>query len=142
MGRGRLIWTIRRLFFYGVIVLLICIFLFGINPIDIINGTFANGVKFNLFYAYMLCSIPGLIIMIIISLKYAKSYQPKIPIIVPLLRYLWEDIVSPVYAFLNLLFGAIVQKKGRDVDWDGLIWDVVWTILCGCFILWGFLTQI
>lgn len=142
MGRGRLFWTIRRFFFYGLIVLLISVFLLDISLMKIFDGAFANNTDFNLFYAYMLWSIPGYIIMVIISLKYAKSYQPRKSLLVHFLRFLWEDIVSPIYAFLNLIFGAIVQKRGREVDWDGLIWDVIWTILCGGFIYWGIMTQI
>ena len=84
---GRLIWTIRRLFFYGVIALIVCMLVFNISPQNIITNAFAKNGEFNLFYAYMIWSIPGLIIMVIISLIYAKSYGEK-SLFVPFLRIL------------------------------------------------------
>ena len=141
MGMGRLIWTIRRLFFYGVIALIVCMLVFNISPQNIITNAFAKNGEFNLFYAYMIWSIPGLIIMVIISLIYAKSYGEK-SLFVPFLRFLYEDITSPIYGLIQPIGGFIAKSQGREVDWGGVIWDFIWTLLCGGFILWGFLTQI
>lgn len=141
MGTGRLLWTIRRPFFYGVIVLLICLLYFKINISDIWNGAFA-GSMFNLFYAYILWSIPGLIIMLIISIIVLKLFFKPDSVIVAFLKFTFEDLISPVYNIIQLIIGFIVNKRGGDVDWPGCIWDVVWTLVCGGFIFWGIATQI
>lgn len=140
MGEGRLCWTLRRPFFYGTIMLFVCMIAYGVHFMDIFDGAFARNGDFNLFFAYLFWSIPGLILMVIISVANADSWG--LPKVASLFRFLFEDLVSPIYAVFQLIFGFFIQKMGRDVDWAGLIWDLVWTIICVGFIVWGVLTQI
>ena len=141
MGTGRFLWTLRRPFFYGVIVLLVCLLFFKISFSDIWNGAFA-GSSFNLFYAYLLWSVPGLIIMLVISIIVVKVFFDEDSVIVAFLKFLFEDIVSPIYNVFQFIWGFVVSKRGDDVDWPGCIWDVIWTLIWGGFIFWGLATQI
>lgn len=141
MGTGRLLWTIRRPFFYGVVVLLVCLLYFKVNISDLWNGAF-TGSNFNLFYAYLIWSIPGLLIMLVISIIVVKTAYNEISTVVAILKFTFEDIVSPIYNVFQFVGGFIVNKLGRDVDWPGCIWDVIWTLMWGGFIFWGIATQI
>ena len=142
MGTGRLIWTFRRFFFYGVIVLLFCIFIKKKKPKDIFCRAFPKKENFNIFYAYMIWSIPGLILMIVLSFIYASFFIPKYPFIISISKYLYEDIVSPIYAFYQLIMGIFIQIGGGAVAWIGVFFDLIWTLFCAGFIFWGIRTQL
>ena len=141
MGTGRFLWTIRRPFFYGVVVLLVCLFFFDVNISDLWNGAFV-GSNFNLFFAYLVWSVPGLILMMVISIIVVTKLYDENSGIVAYIRFTFEDIVSPVYNIFQFVGGFIVSKLGHEVDWPGCIWDVIWTLLWGGFIFWGLATQI
>ena len=80
--------------------------------------------------------------MLIISIIVLKLFFKPDSVIVAFSRFMFEDIVSPVYNIIQLVIGFIISKRGGEVDWPGYIWDVVWTLVCGGFIFWGLATQI
>ncbi len=141
MGTGRFLWTIRRPFFYGVVVLLVCLIGLKVKFSQLWNGAFA-GDNFNLFYAYLIWSVPGLILMLVISIIVVKNFYDEDSAIIGFLRFTFEDIVSPFYNIFQFVGGFIVSKLGNDVDWPGCIWDLIWTLIWGGFIYWGLATQI
>ena len=142
MGEGRLYWTLRRPFFYGIIVLVVCLIRFNVTIPEIFDLAFARSGEFSLFHAYLFWSLPGLIVTIIFSQMFADTWGTDLPMPISILTFLFEDLVSPVYSIFQLIMGFIIEKAGGDVDWGGVIWDVIWTVICGGFIAWGLLTQI
>ena len=142
MGSGRLLWTLRRPFFYGVVVLLFVIFYYGVDLSRIIQGTFSSGRHFNLFYAYLFWSIPGLVLMMTISVLSIKLIGELDSVVLSLGKFLFEDLISPFLNIYQFCVGIFLSKIGRDVDWGGCIWDMIWTVACAGFILWGLTTQI
>ena len=142
MGEGRLYWSLRRPFFYGIIVLVVCLIRFNVTIPEIFDLAFARSGEFSLFHAYLFLSLPGLIVTIVFSQMYADTWGTDLPMPISILTFLFEDLVSPVYSIFQLIMGFIIEKAGGDVDWGGVIWDVIWTVICGGFIAWGLLTQI
>ena len=141
MGTGRLLWTLRRPFFYGVVVLIVSLLFLKVKFTDLWNGAFA-GSNFNLFYAYLVWSVPGLILMLVISIIVVKKFYDEDSALVGFIRFTFEDIVSPIYNIFQFVGGFIASKLGNDVNWPGCIWDVIWTLIWGGFIFWGLATQI
>lgn len=141
MGTGRFLWTIRRPFFYGAVTLLVCLIYFKVKFSDLWNGAFA-GSNFNLFYAYLIWSVPGLILMLVISIIVIKVAYDDDPVIVAFIKLTLEDLVSPFLNVFQFVGGFIASKLGNDVEWPGCIWDLIWTLIWGGFIYWGLSTQI
>lgn len=133
---GRVLWTIRRPAFYGVIVLIYCLFK-GISIRTIAHAAFLTNEGFNLFYAYIFWSVLILFIATLFSILFAKycAYEDSIPVIIG--KYIVNDVISPVLCLIQLPMGIIVRLEGDKVDWFGCFFDFFWTIGWIIYIIYG-----
>ena len=136
---GRVLWTIRRPGFYGVIVLLFALFC-GISCRQIATAAFPSNQNFNLFFAYLFWSAPTLIITTLLSVIYAKSWGDKAPIVIVLAKFFANDIISPIFCIIQLPLGLILRLLGDEVDWFGCFFDFFWTIAWLVYIMYGVVT--
>lgn len=125
---GRIFWTLRRTSLYALVALLFCVF----NEISfksIVSKAFPFSGTFDLFYTSMVWSGPALLAFFSLSLVYAKcffkeSYSRNTGIG----TFVFEDLVSPIYNIYFFFACIKYARRGDSVAWDGVVFDLVWTI--------------
>lgn len=138
---GRLLWSLRRPAFYGVITLIYSVFR-GVSFKTICISAFPSNSSFNYFYSYLFWSTFALFVMIILSILYAKYWGDEDSAGAILGKYFMNDIISPVFCILQLPMGIILRLMGDEVDWFGCFFDFCWTIAWIIYIVHGVVNYI
>ena len=126
---GRIFWTLRRTALYALVALLFCVF-GEISFKSIVSKAFPFSGSFDLFYTSMTWSGPALLVFFILSLVYANSYfNGRYSRNHEIGTFIFEDIVSPVYNIYFFFACIKYARQGYDVAWDGVVFDMVWTII-------------
>lgn len=132
---------------YGILSLGICIFGLKINLPSMLNVAMNPGSMLEIFYAYMIWSVPAYIVLLVvhfllykINLLYSPRYRSEFNL-ETLFSWIIADLTNPIRGLRSLIVGR--KYNGSKGLWGIYVWGqvilhFVWTIVLILWLINGF----